>query len=300
MSAGPPRDLPGDRSGNLPEPLARWLAGDLSAPLALMQLLLQAGSVAAAAAALREPRFAALARLLAANRAGAERLLAVAGIVDHDPAPDRAGDAAEDAVARIRRAFDAAVARDAPSSVAFYALGSEAILAEATAEVVALMHGWGLLGPGRRLLDLGCGIGRFAAALAGEVAAVTGLDLSAGMIAEARRRCAGLANVRLLQGTGRDLAPFADGAFDLLLAADSFPYIVQAGPAAVATHISEIARVLAPGGDALILNFSYRGDLEADRRELAALAAAHGLAVLRNGTRDLALWDAAAFHLRRP
>jgi hypothetical protein len=60
----------------------------------------------------------------------------------------------------------------------------------------------------------------------------------------------------------------------------------------------EAARVLRPGGDLLIFNLSYRGDLDCDRADLAALAGDR-FAVVRDGTRDLRLWDAPAFHLRR-
>ena len=54
-----------------------------------------------------------------------------------------------------------------------------------------------------------------------------------------------------------------------------------------------------PGGALVILNYSYRGDLERDRTDVANLAARHGFIAERNGTRDFALWDAATFLLRR-
>jgi hypothetical protein len=49
----------------------------------------------------------------------------------------------------------------------------------------------------------------------------------------------------------------------------------------------------------LILNFSYRGDEEADRRDVARLADAHGFTIVRLGTRDFSLWDGLSFLLRR-
>ena len=57
--------------------------------------------------------------------------------------------------------------------------------------------------------------------------------------------------------------------------------------------------MLAPGGHLLILNFSYRGDAEADRREVEDLAARHGFKVQRMTQGDFALWDAATFLLRK-
>jgi ubiquinone/menaquinone biosynthesis C-methylase UbiE len=147
------------------------------------------------------------------------------------------------------------------------------------------------------VVEVGCGIGRFVAALAPEVAHVTGLDVSEGMIARARERCASCPNVTLHVSSGRDLSGLGDGAADLVLGADVFPYLVQAGVAGM--HVTEAARVLRPGGHLLILNYSYRGDAAQDGAEVADLADRHGFGVLRAGTRDLTLWDAAAFLLRK-
>jgi SAM-dependent methyltransferase len=120
------------------------------------------------------------------------------------------------------------------------------------------------------------------------------------MIAAARQGCAGRPNVTLLPTSGRDLARFAAASFDLVLAVDTMPYVYRAGEALVAVHFAEIARVLRPGGDCLILNLSYRGDLELDRQDARRLGEAVGLRVLRSGTADLRLWDGTTFHLRKP
>jgi SAM-dependent methyltransferase len=107
--------------------------------------------------------------------------------------------------------------------------------------------------------------------------------------------------VRVLPTSGRNLGPFTDASFDAVLAIDSFPYVHEAGGTAlVAVLLGEIHRVLRPGGDALILNLSYRNDLERDRADLQAIARELGLELHRNGTRDLRSWDGATFHLRRP
>jgi SAM-dependent methyltransferase len=184
--------------------------------------------------------------------------------------------------------------------VALYSLGSPTLLAEASDEVMALMTRFGLIGPDRDVLDLGCGIGRFLERLAPRVLSVLGVDISSGMVAEARRRCARLANVRVVQGNGRDLDDLGEAGFDGVLAVDVFPYLVQAGHDLAAAHIRAFGRMLRPGGAALILNYSYRGDLDRDRRDIETAAEQASLSVELAGAKPLRLWDGAVFLLRRP
>jgi SAM-dependent methyltransferase len=213
---------------------------------------------------------------------------------------DRDDELAGDALEHWRQWFDGAVRASPEASVALYSLGDAALLEQATEEVVSLLERLGVLGPEREVLDLGCGIGRFVEALAPRVAEVVGIDIAPGMLAAAQQRCAGLPNVRLLPTSGRDLAGFGCGSFDLVLAVDTMPYLYRTDPQMVETHVVDAARILRPGGDLVILNLSYRGDLELDRRDAARLAQQTGLEALRNGTSDLTLWDGRTFHLRRP
>lgn len=117
------------------------------------------------------------------------------------------------------------------------------------------------------------------------------------MVAEARRRHASLANARFETTPGTDLAALPMAGFNLVLAVDSFPYIVQAGLAPV--HVAGAARALRPGGALAVLNLSYGRGIEADRADAAAWATAHGLTLEQAGTRPFALWDGAAWVLRR-
>lgn len=206
---------------------------------------------------------------------------------------------AEAGVARWAALFDHAAEAHPEGSVALYALGDPGLLSAATAEIVARLGAWDLLGPNRDVLDLGCGIGRVAAGLSSQVRSVVGLDIAPAMIAAARERCVALSNVRLMLGSGLDLAPIPDISLDLVLAVDSFPYLVQAGGDLAERHVAEAARVLRPGGDLVILNYSYRDDDGRDRADLARLAAGHGFAVMRDGERPFTLWDGIAFDLRR-
>lgn len=280
--------------------LARYVAGEVSAEIALMHLLLAAGGtaplqqcLAVLAAGGREP-FVHLADLAARHRDALARAAAVAALAWAAP------EAGEAALAGWRQCFDRAVAAAPEAAVALYSLGDPAILARATAELAALLDRCGLLGRERAALDIGCGIGRIEQALAPRLGHIVGIDLSPAMIAEAERRCAALGNVRFAVCEGTGLSQFAPASFDLVLAIDSFPYIVAAGGDLAARHVHDAARLLRPGGALAIFNYSYRGDLAADLAELAALADTAGFRVERDGTRDLGLWDGRFFLLAGP
>lgn len=272
----------------------RFRSGGISAEIAVMQLLLASEDLEATrGAAAAEP---ALAALVAANEAGCARIVRMLkrGDDSAEPAPS-----VEAGIAAARRLFDGSVRDDEASSVALYSLGNPAILEAATREVVSVLDGWGVLGTRARVVEVGCGIGRFLVALAPRVASVHGLDVSSGMVAAARRRCAALPQVRVDETSGRDLAGVETGGADLVLAVDVFPYVVQAGPALVDALFGEIARVLRPGGELALFNFSYREDPPRDDTEIRALAERHGLEVRICGERPFGLWDGVAFRLVR-
>lgn len=285
--------------------LVRHLAGEISAPMTLMHLLIETKDAALVGAAMErfaadaDPiarnRLADLARFLDENRAGAVDIAALLRDgIDHVSFSSTA----EARVAECRALFNRLARRQPEASVALYSLGSPALLSAFTGELAERLRAWGLVSPGRRVLDLGCGIGRVAAALAPEVAWIVGIDISPEMIAQACKRCTGLANLHFVVGSGRDLAGVPDASIDLVLAVDSFPYMVGSGNLSAA-YFAETARVLVSGGDFLILNFSYRGNLDADRHEVERLGAAHRFVILRHGIRPYRLWDGTAFHLRR-
>lgn len=203
-----------------------------------------------------------------------------------------------EAVEACRRLFDRALEHSEEASVALCSLGDPFVLARATAEVVDVLDRWSLLSKERAILQIGCGSGRFEAALAPRVRSAAGVDVSERMVEAAARRCAALPNVTLHRTSGHDLAPFADASLDLVYVVDTFPYIVTAGEPVVAATFREIARVLRPSGDLAIFNYSYRHDDARDRRELAEQAGVNGFEVLRDGDAPFVLWDGLAFHLR--
>ena len=196
-------------------------------------------------------------------------------------------------IARIARFFDRAVASSPEASVALYSLGDPAILAAATAEIVEWLETQDLLRPDADVLDLGCGFGRVASALAPRCRSVLGLDVSGGMIEEARRRFGSVPNLRFEQTAGEDLSMLVDGAFDLILAIDSFPYMVQAGEAVVGRHLADARRVLRSPGALAILNLSYEGDAF-DAERAVEWAAAHEFVVSIAEVSPFRLWDGSA------
>jgi SAM-dependent methyltransferase len=99
------------------------------------------------------------------------------------------------------------------------------------------------LGPAARLLDVGCGPGVVAIALAGLFDEVVGLDPDEGMVGEARRLAAeaGLPNVHLVQAPAEDL-PLGLGSFDVITFAASFHWMRR-------ERVAELVRsMLTPSG----------------------------------------------------
>jgi SAM-dependent methyltransferase len=95
---------------------------------------------------------------------------------------------------------------------------------------------------GRSVLDLGCGHGMAAVVLARRGARVVGCDVSAGYLAEARRR-ARASGVRAdWVAVNGEVLPFADGAFDAVWGNAVLHHFDLARAAA------ELHRVLRPGG----------------------------------------------------
>jgi SAM-dependent methyltransferase len=197
-------------------------------------------------------------------------------------------------------AFDRAAATEPDAGVALYSFGNPALLEASTAEIVDWLNDVCPLAPHSRVLDIGCGGGRLVKALASRVELIVGVDISAEMIRIAEGRCRELTNVRLEQASGQDLRGWSDSSFHLILAVDVFPYVVPMGHEIVHKYLAEARRVLKNRGTLIVLNFSYRGDLDQDRSELASLAAEIGLEISYNGISPFKLWDGIAFVLVQP
>lgn len=99
-------------------------------------------------------------------------------------------------------------------------------------------------GPADRALDVACGAGFLALALARRAGEVAGVDLSERMLAEAGRLRIeqGAESVAFLRGDAEHL-PFGDGRFQAVTCKLAFHYFPGAARA-----LSEMRRVLTPGG----------------------------------------------------
>jgi SAM-dependent methyltransferase len=96
------------------------------------------------------------------------------------------------------------------------------------------------LRPGLRVLDLGCGDGRFSAEIAGAGADVIGADVAQTAIDRARARVPQVEFVRVeIDGA----LPFDDGAFELVWASEVIEHVSD-----TARWLSEVRRVLVPRG----------------------------------------------------
>jgi len=117
-------------------------------------------------------------------------------------------------------------------------------------------------GPYRRLVDLGTGTGRMLTLLGDRARSAVGLDLSRQMLNVARTNVAGagLTTCELRHGDILNVG-LADGEADLVVAHQVLHYLGE--PAAA---VAEAARLVAPGGRLLIVDFASH-DLEFLRAE---------------------------------
>ncbi|RVT93794.1 class I SAM-dependent methyltransferase [Sphingomonas crocodyli] len=109
------------------------------------------------------------------------------------------------------------------------------------------------------VLDVACGPGILACAMAGQARHVTGIDLTPAMIqqAEARQAREGRSNLEWHVGDATAL-PFADGAFDRVTTRYSFHHMPD--PAAA---LAEMVRVCRPGGLIVVIDATPAPDKQA-------------------------------------
>ena len=278
--------------------LERCGRGDLPVPIALMQLACETSDRAE-----MEGLIAAALRSHGPATVSHRRLCDVEDLLHSHPQAQevvRRMEAAErprqDGVAEAdywAGEYDRAVAISPEASVARYCFGDPVLLRRVTDEVVAGLLEWRVLRPGASVLDYGCGIGRVMAALASHAGHIVGVDISDGMLSEARDRLSGLANATLM--SVRDLAPTSrNTGFDLILLVDVLPFVAEPLPL-----LSELSTRLAPGASLIVMNWSYGLPAEEQRAIAGRFARAADLGLVRNGTAEFTLWDGSVFQFVR-
>ena len=122
--------------------------------------------------------------------------------------------------------------------------------AHSNEESVRLVIDLAQVGPEDTVLDVACGPGLVACALAEVARHVTGLDLTPAMIeqARARERARGLTNLTWVVGDAVPL-PFPDAAFSLVVTRYSFHHFLD--PKAV---LAEMVRACEPGGRVAVID----------------------------------------------
>jgi demethylmenaquinone methyltransferase / 2-methoxy-6-polyprenyl-1,4-benzoquinol methylase len=101
------------------------------------------------------------------------------------------------------------------------------------------------IGPGLRVLDIGCGTGALEERLPG--CSVVGVDITREMIREAQRK--GIPSVESLVLSDGEALPFGDGTFDVVTSCYVVKYTTPS------RLVSEAARVLKPGGRFVLYDF---------------------------------------------
>lgn len=111
---------------------------------------------------------------------------------------------------------------------------------------------WLAVAPGTRVLDVGCGVGRWSRRLAARGANVTGIDLSPTMIAHARRRAKADGVAARCRFETQNLSELDAGAqFDLVLGVTVLQHILD--PQALHAAVRRMTDHLAPGGRMVLL-----------------------------------------------
>lgn len=134
-------------------------------------------------------------------------------------------------------------------------------VAQAASDFVARLH----IPPGSRVLDVACGTGNSAIPLARSGALVTGVDIAANLIEQARARAAKEGVKATFEEGDAEQLKFADGSFDAVVT--MFGAMFAPRPERV---VSEFLRVCRPGGLIAMANWTPDGFVGENFRTQAA------------------------------
>jgi ubiquinone/menaquinone biosynthesis C-methylase UbiE len=105
------------------------------------------------------------------------------------------------------------------------------------------------VGTGTKLLEIGCGGGKFSERLSGLCGNLVCADVSSNMLQRTRERLNGNKNIAFQKLNGYDLHQFKKNAFDFVFSFDTFVHIDMEDSY---SYLAEIQRVLKPGGKGLL------------------------------------------------
>jgi 2-polyprenyl-3-methyl-5-hydroxy-6-metoxy-1,4-benzoquinol methylase len=153
------------------------------------------------------------------------------------------------------------------------------------------------LRPGHRFLDVGCGAGEVledVAGIVGPTGAVVGIDMAQTMVDASQSRLAAAGVVADVRQADAHALPFDDTSFDRVRCERVLQHVDD--PAAA---VSEIFRVLAPGGMALLIEPNHeQADIASNDPDTCRAARSYSTGRVRNPRAGLHLaeWmDAAGF-----
>jgi ubiquinone/menaquinone biosynthesis C-methylase UbiE len=100
--------------------------------------------------------------------------------------------------------------------------------------------------PTDTVVEIGCGVGRLTRVLTARAERVVALDVSSEMLSRAAANLEAFENVELIHGDGTSLAGVADDSADACVSHVVFQHVPE--PAIVFGYVTEMGRVLKPGG----------------------------------------------------
>jgi SAM-dependent methyltransferase len=118
------------------------------------------------------------------------------------------------------------------------------------------------LGPGRTVLEIGCGVGRLMRAVLARGAEAWGIDISPEMVERARQNLEGHGSFHLMVQPAHDLSALPPDRFDLVYSFVVLQHLPHVD--LVLACVSGASRLLAPGG---VMAMQCRGDTGRERTD---------------------------------
>jgi len=158
-----------------------------------------------------------------------------------------------DARARENARHYVATGKTAWSDDEFFASGEKAVAEEILTDMINICQG---KEPKQmRVLEIGSGAGRLTRALSNLFGEVHAVDISAEMVAEARKALADRPNAHVYQNNGCDLSVVPALEFDFAFSAIVFQHIPSYD--IIESYVREVQRLLRPGA---LFKFGVQGD----------------------------------------